>query len=394
MKNKHILFISPRFVSPPNDGAKIVIYNTIKQLWKTNKIDYVTSYWSDDVPYLDDLDDLVEEKIYISKDMKKQFLLTLLFSFFSRKTYLFLKYYDTRILRAIQNLLQKNQYDIVWLEAAQSSIFIDFIRNIDPNIYIISRSHNVEHLLFQRIAENETSFFRKYLINQEVKFWRNQEMYDLKNSDRVYTISPSDSKYFKTIDPRLSEKLSVLYPWVDQEKYKNTQRITDDKNLVFMGALNYFPNIQGIEWFLKDIFPKILARDPDIRLIIIWHEASKLLLWEGIKNNIEIINGTNKDVFYFNKARMFIVPLKSGSWIKIKVLNAMSLWRPILSTYIWAEGLSVKHKKNILLSDNTDEWVEYILEYMNNNEKLYSIWKNAEAFISENFSWDYLFKQV
>ncbi|MFK7780216.1 MAG: glycosyltransferase family 4 protein [Candidatus Gracilibacteria bacterium] len=392
IKDKNILLISPRFVYPPNDGAKIVIFNTIKELSKLNNIDYITNISEEDYTYLEGIKPFINNSFYIDKDATKQNLFLLLKSFIFCTSYLFLKYYNKKILNKIDDFFSKNNYDIVWLESAFSTLYAKHIRSKYPNVKIISRSHNTECVLLSRIGNEEKNVFKKYLINREAKFWKKIEIDYFNYVDKILPISPADKDYFISRKSDIFSKTEVLYPGVDTEKYNNNQGITNKKNIVFMGALNYFPNIQGINWFLKEIFPKVLEKDNEIKLIIVGNNALENL--EEYKNNknIEIVNGTNDDVKYFNKAKIFIVPLLSGSGIKIKVLTSMSMGKAVISTQVGVEGLDISNGENIIVCDNNNEWVGSILSLINNDEGIKKLGINARKFILKNFSWEETFR--
>ena len=157
--------------------------------------------------------------------------------------------------------------------------------------------------------------------------------------------------------------------------------------------MNYFPNIQAVEWFKQNIFDEISLFDKKIKLYIIWKNAPK-----SIKNlasdRIIVEDWKNKDTDYFNKSRIFIVPLLSWSWLKLKVLNALAMWKPILSTKIWLEWISLTNNKNVFESDDPEVWKTIILQNIWKSETLENIARNGREFVEENFSWEKNMKDV
>jgi hypothetical protein len=133
-------------------------------------------------------------------------------SFLKKDSYFFRKYHTKKMKNMISEMMGKNKYDIVWLESAFMTTFSKFIKDIDPNVKIVSRSHNVEHLLLKRIASEEKNIFKKYLIKRESIFWENLEFEYLDFIDYFFTISESDRTFFLNKMPSLLEKTQVLLP--------------------------------------------------------------------------------------------------------------------------------------------------------------------------------------
>ena len=393
IKDKRILYISPRYFFPANDWAKIVFYNTIKQLAKYNRLDYITNVSKEDFSIkFKETSKYFDNFLYEIKDVSKQSFKDLFVSLLFWESYFYKKYHTKAFSKMIKERFSENNYDIVWLESAYCTVFAEEIKKIDPNVKIISRSHNVEHLLLKRIASEEKNSLKKYLIERESVFWEKFEMEPLKFVDKFFTITQNDKDYFLKLAPELASKTEVLLPWVDFEKYKFTS-LTKEKNLVFIWAMDYFPNIQAVEWFKEKIFDEISLFDKKIKLYIIWKNAPK-----SIKNlasdRIIVEDWKNKDTDYFNKSRIFIVPLLSWSWLKLKVLNALAMWKPILSTKIGLEWISLTNNKNVFESDDPEVWKTIILQNIWKSETLENIARNGREFVEENFSWEKNMKDV
>lgn len=393
IKDKKILYISPRYFFPANDWAKIVFLNTIRELSKNNELDYITNLSNEDLEFLEESYKYFKQIKYIIKDVSKQNIFKLLKSFIYNKSYFYLKYYDKKILNFIDELFRNKNYDIVWLESAYMTIFAKYIRERYPKTKIISRSHNVEYFLLERIYTEEKSLLNKLLIKREAKFWKYIEWEDLRYCDKIFSITEFDKEALTKLNNSIKSKIDVLLPWVDLERYNNKSWITKEKNLVFIWTMNYFPNIQAVKWFKENIFDEIIKLDKDIKLYIIWKQAT-----EEIKNlasnNIIVEDWINNDVFYFDKSRIFIVPLLSWSGLKLKVINAMAMWKPILSTTIWTEWIDIKNWVNIFESDNIQEWKKIILDNIWDDKKLDNIWNNWRKLVEEKFNWEKIFNSL
>ena len=104
--------------------------------------------------------------------------------------------------------------------------------------------------------------------------------------------------------------------------------------------------------------------------------------------NIIVEDWKNKDTLFFDKARIFVVPLLSWSWLKLKVLNALAMWKPILSTRIWLEGIDLENEKEVFCYDDPGSWIDTILKNISKSETLETIAENWRKFAEKNFSWE------
>ena len=366
---KKILFITPRFLYPPNDGAKIVFFSTFKYFCEKNEVDVISNISKQDTRYIPYIQNKVSRLSTIVFDVKIQHFLLLFQSLLFWKPYLLLKYLRPVFTKKVDEFLSTKEYDMVWIESSYMSFFIPHIREKYPQIKIYLRSHNVESLLLQRVYDETKNPFKRLLLKREIIFMEKQETLMMQQADKVFVISPIDEQTFLSIDPSLSNKLSLLYPTVDFEKYKKSSLPTE-KNIVFIGSMDYLPNAHGIQWFVEKVFPEVEKIYPDVHLYIVWKwMPASFNKWTSRKNII-LDRGVKEDVYYYDMARLFICPLFSWSGIKIKIINAFACEKAVLSTTIWVEGLKVSNNQELFIQDTPEWWVKVIAEVLWKDEEL------------------------
>ena len=366
---KKILFITPRFLYPPNDGAKIVFFSTFKYFCEKNEVDVISNISKQDTRYIPYIQNKVSRLSTIVFDVKIQHFLLLFQSLLFWKPYLLLKYLRPVFTKKVDEFLSTKEYDMVWIESSYMSFFIPHIREKYPQIKIYLRSHNVESLLLQRVYDETKNPFKRLLLKREIIFMEKQETLMMQQADKVFVISPIDEQTFLSIAPSLSNKLSLLYPTVDFEKYKKSSLPTE-KNIVFIGSMDYLPNAHGIQWFVEKVFPEVEKIYPDVHLYIVWKwMPASFNKWTSRKNII-LDRGVKEDVYYYDMARLFICPLFSWSGIKIKIINAFACEKAVLSTTIWVEGLKVSNNQELFIQDTPEWWVKVIAEVLWKDEEL------------------------
>lgn len=207
-------------------------------------------------------------------DVKKQHLFLLLRSLFTRTSYLYLKYFRQAFIDKLDEFLGAKEYDIIWIESSYMSFFAPHIKEKYPNVKVFIRSHNVEFLLLQRIHDETKNPIKRFLLKREIDFMKIQEVEMMKKADKIFTISLVDRKMFMDKDATLEAKLVMLYPVVDFTKYKKSL-VPSEKNIVFIGSMDYLPNAHGIEWFVDKVFPEVEKAHPDVKLYIVGNGMPK-----------------------------------------------------------------------------------------------------------------------
>ncbi|MBP8668005.1 MAG: glycosyltransferase, partial [Bacteroidia bacterium] len=169
-------------------------------------------------------------------------------------------------------------------------------------------------------------------------------------------------------------------------KYKNIEQMdADSLSLFHLGSMDWLPNIEAVDWLLKDIWPLINQQSKKIKL----HLAGKNMSpkYFNLKSENLIIEGEIKDSKKFMQDKqIMVVPLLSGGGIRIKILEGLAAGKVIVTTSIGAEGINYTDKKNILIADTPQQFADTILALLNNPEKLNSIAKEAQLLARSQYN--------
>jgi glycosyltransferase involved in cell wall biosynthesis len=262
----------------------------------------------------------------------------------------------------------------------------------------------MEAEIWRRLATNKPNPISRWYFASQHRRMAAAEKTLSADFDGVITVSPDDSRFCKETY-QLANVLGEVPTGVDTD-YFSVADTTRDGNAVkegevlrigFLGSMDWMPNIEAVEWFVQDIFPKIRDRHPSVEFDIIGRNPPAGLV--GVADESPGINvtGTVEDVRpYLRKCALIVVPLLSGGGTRIKILEAMAMGLPIVSTEIGAEGLGLVPGKHLVIADSAKDFAEHTIELLCNEtlrEEL-SIrgrqrverehqWKNAaDAFIA------------
>ena len=163
--------------------------------------------------------------------------------------------------------------------------------------------------------------------------------------------------------------------------------------MVFTGIMNYMPNNQGVLHFLDNILPLIQQKVPDAKIYIVGDKPSGAVL-ERASENI-IITGWVDDVrSYITQAQVYVIPLLNGGGTRLKALEAAAMKKPIVSTTIGCEGISLENKKSVLFADTPEEFAGAVIKLFNDPLYRDQLAENANKVISEFYGWSSIGKEL
>jgi len=314
--------------------------------------------------------------------------MNVLLNLFSSQSYVIQRFISDAFQNKLIEILKKNNFDIVHVDGLPPSAYIDIIR-AHSKAKISMRAHNVEHVIWERIVEEEKNWLKKLYLSIQVKRLKKYEINALAKCDVVMAISKEDEKAIKQCSP--STKTIVIPAGMDiDDTFKDN---SSNHDLFFIGSFDWQPNLQGIEWFFENVWSDVKKHFPTLQFVI----AGKKMLPSitNLKGDNVVIAGEVPDAKQFILDHgIMIVPLVSGSGIRIKIVEAMALGKTIIATTIAAEGLGLTDGENILIANNADEFVKHIGKCLNDVPFRKRIGENAHRFALEHFQNKRIFEKL
>jgi polysaccharide biosynthesis protein PslH len=167
------------------------------------------------------------------------------------------------------------------------------------------------------------------------------------------------------------------------------------RRLLFCGALNYPPNRRGLEWFHRTIWPYVRAKDPDIRLAVVGYGAGLPDFPElRADGSVDFIGEVDNVVPHYNQTSLSVVPLLEGSGTRVKILEAMSLGNPVVSTTVGAEGIARESGTHIVLADDPAAFADAILQIHASEEYYHHLRQAGRCLVEQNFDWRMLGAEI
>jgi len=297
---------------------------------------------------------------------------------FSNKSYHVERFITKNFEKKLIEVLEKNTFDIVQIETLFQSPYINTIRKYS-DAKIVLRAHNIEHLIWKRVAENQKNPLKKFYITHLARTLESYEKNVINDFDGIVPITKKDAEFFDS----LTEKPILPLPFgVDTKKIKPQNETDSELALFHIGSMNWMPNEEGVKWFIDDVWPQIETQLPDVKLYLAGREMPEWLNKLNKKNIIVVGEVDNAHEFISSKA-ISIAPLFSGSGIRIKIIESMALARAVISTSIGAEGINITNGENIIIADNKDDFFEAIKLLFSEPLKVEELGRKARLLIEE-----------
>lgn len=283
---------------------------------------------------------------------------------------------------AIMCWFANNFHYVDYVLLSRPDIAIEYLDIVGkyPNIKKLYYGHDLHHLRLQREYQLKKS---KKILNL-YEDYKQVEYKILNNVDVAYYPSKVEVDYIKSVFPSLNIK--VVPPYVYENPVISNKSYNETKDILFVGSFSHSPNVDGILWFVNEIFPKILKAIPDIKLNILGSNMlDKITKLES--SSINIIGFVEQNVLsdYYKKSRIVVAPLRYGAGIKGKIIEAIYNNVPVVTTTVGAEGID-NINRVITIADEPEEFANKVIGLYNNKDEYDKIVKNSSKIIESQFS--------
>lgn len=300
---------------------------------------------------------------------------------FSSDSYHVSRFHYRAFEEKLISLLKENEFDIIQLETLYLAPYIEEIRSY-TNAKVVLRSHNVEFEIWNRIVESTPTGLKKMYLQYLAKKLKRFEIERLDKYDALVSVTQRDFESYVDYGYNNAGLTSPIGLNIDN--YLPAEHKNKNRSLSFIGSLDWMPNLDGLSWFMNDVWPDLLKEFPNLKLYIAGRNTPQEIT--SLASDSIIVEGeVDSAVDFINSHSLTVVPLLSGSGMRVKIIEGMALGRVVISTSIGAEGIHARHKKEILIADTPEEWI-HCIKWINENEsKVVEIGINARKFIAENF---------
>ena len=297
---------------------------------------------------------------------------------FSDESYHVKRFLSKDFTNKLEKILKKDRFDIVQLETIYMAPYIETIRQ-HSKAKIVLRAHNVEHKIWERIAKKTFFFAKRWYLRHLIRTLRTFEMSILDKVDGIAAITTTDASFFR----RVTATPVIDIPFgVDIEKFDPVFEVGNVPTFYHIGSMNWMPNEEGIKWFLNNAWDHVLERVPEAKLYLAGRNMPKWLQ-KTRKRNVIVVGEVPDAHEFVNQHNVAVVPLLSGSGMRIKIIESMALGKTVITTLVGAEGIQYSEFENIIIAENVPKLVENISRLYNHPEEAEAIGLNARRLVEE-----------
>ncbi len=301
---------------------------------------------------------------------------------FTRQSYNVSRFFSKAIEQRIEDILKQERFDIIQLEGLYLTPYIGIIRK-NSQAPLLYRSHNIEHFIWERMAfaaKNPLKAWYLRLLAARLKMF---ELRVISNIDGIVAISPIDLAFFRKNGINIpAVVIPVTIPNTGQPEHPPQIKIS---SVFHLGSMDWRPNQDGIEWFLDKVWPLVIKRAPQMRFFL----AGKGMpprFGRYASENVVIAGQVHCSREFMADKQIMVVPLLSGSGMRVKIIEGMAAAKTIVSTTIGAEGIDGENGHHIFIADDPEKMAEIIVTCHQNPELSKTIAENAKKLAQEKFN--------
>lgn len=375
-----ILQICNKAPYPANDGSSIAIYNMALGLIENEaELHLLTintkKHFKDDASVPADFKQKTHyTSVYQNTDTSA---FGAFFNLFSSASYFVSRFYFRDLNTKLTEILQQHTFDIVQLEGLFMANYIDTIKK-HSKAKIVLRAHNIEYLIWERHIANEKNSLKKTYLKLQTKRLKAFEETVFKKVDAIVTITDADKEHI--LSKKLNSHVFTCITGVNLSEYEQKQNVKKIENsLFYFGSMDWIPNQEAVEWFLDNCWKDLLKLNPATKFIIAGRNMP--LKFKNMNlPNVQVIENVLDNKEFYSKYDIMLVPLLSGSGLRIKIIEGLSFGKAIVSTSIGAEGIPITTQKEILIADTAEEFVTAVNSLLRSAEMKLQIEQNAKDF--------------
>lgn len=392
-----ILWLSHLVPFPPKGGVLQRSYNLLREVAKYHEVDLLAFHQPNLMrPLVSDLDEGINEsKRVLGRICEKVEFVNIV----SEQQYL------GNYRLALKSLFTKDPYNINWLKSSEyTSALQKLINDIDYDLihfdtislvpyfkYVdaiptVLDHHNIESHMLLRRSDNEKNVLKKWYFHQEGLRLQSIEKDYCPQFSLNITCSETDKQQLEMISPK--SNIEVVPNGVDLEYFRPDVSVKQGVSLLFIGTLNWYPNVEAVRFIAHKLWPALKAVIPQVSIDIIGAEPPEDILQVGEKDATFNVHGFVDDILPFiNQAAVYVCPIMDGGGTKLKVLDALAMEKALVAHEIACEGIRVEDGKHVIFADSVNEYIDAIMFLIDNEELRIKMGRDGRRLVEEEYSY-------
>lgn len=388
-----VLLLSPMAPSPPRFGAQARTHGLLTNLARHHEITAIILHDDDSTPQTSGaaMRSYCRQVHFIRNPHAasgwRRRLLQLRSWFSRKKSYQRLNSMVPELQNRLDEVLTGHRFDVVFVNFPHLAHYR--LRQSPPGApapVVVIDSHDVHYDLARQIAMSAASFGRRLHARLNWRKLQREEIAAYEDAEGVCVCSVADQQRLAKDAPAAGAVVIPNAADIEGMQPRPSDPAPDANTVLFFGLLATVPNVDGLLYFVREIWPRILAGRPGAKFLIVGAKpAPELRALEG--SGVSIVGPVDDLRPYLSRAAVVVVPLRLGSGTRLKILESWAMARPVVSTSLGAEGLRSVAGRHLLIADDSEEFAAAVLRILNEPELATRLGAAGRVLVSESYSW-------
>jgi polysaccharide biosynthesis protein PslH len=382
----NILYLDESLPYPIDTGKRTRTYHLLSHLAKRHRVTLLVYVWShaQESAAIRHLEEIGIRVIAVPRrEPKRQgigFYAKLAGNLLSAFPFIVSDHFSAAYKECVGRALAEITPQILVAEWTPYAVYFDGIQI--PKVVV---AHNIESRIWQGYIRHCSNFLKRWYIRQQCRKVESFERHTFRNINGLIVVSPVEQQLIQAEFPSLP--ISLIDNGVDIH-YFNPDHGSEEPDLVtFVGSMDWRPNEDAVYYFAEHILPYLRQAVPSIRVEIVGRNPTDGLRRLASRLNLTVTGRVDDVRPYLNRAAVVVVPLRIGGGSRLKILEAFSMEKAVVSTSLGAEGLKGIRGQDILIADDPKEFADRTVELMGNGKLRATMGRSARALVTDHYDW-------
>ncbi len=387
-----ILLLTPQRPYPPHQGTTLRNFNLVQELAKRHQVGVLTFLEPDQSPAEPGPLPELCRWLKTVPVPRRTTLLRLKQMLTTRRPDMSWRLWSPEFAAQLAALLRQQPFDVVQIEGIEMAPYLPVVAAAQPRPIIVYDAHNAEWILQMRACLTDLKNPARWVAaGYSWVQWRRLRRYEanlLGQVNHTVAMSEPDKAALRQVAP--AAPITVIPNGVDLAAYGNFAGSIVPCDLIFTGKMDFRPNIDAVLWFAQQVLPLIQAQRPGVTFAVVGQRPHPRLNALRDLPGVAITGYVDDIRPYIAGAKVYVAPLRVGGGTRLKLMEAMAMGKPIVSTQVGAEGFPVRDEQELLLANEPQLFAEKVLELLQNPARRAELGQAGLAFARANYGWDTL----
>ena len=379
-----VLLLTQVLPYPPDSGPKVKTWNVLKYLAQYHEVTLVSFIRGDQTAEVNHLKKYCQAvyTVPMSREAWRDGWY-LIKSLVTRHPFLMVRDDRVAMHRVIKQITTQTQFNIVHVDQLNMAQYAERITGAGK----ILDAHNALWLLYKRLWETMAPGPKKWLLGRDWRLLKQYEGEICRRFEGILTVSKEDKSALQEAAGQTLET-TVIPIAIDTDEVVKVHRSAEADHILHIGTMFWPPNIDGILWFLREIFPLIQARRPKTTFDVIGAKPPpEIMAYNSGSSGVNITGYVVDPASYYESTGVMVVPLRAGGGMRVKILNALAQGLPIVSTTLGCEGIDVEPGRHLLVADTAEAFALATLTLLENKQLADELGHNGRQLIQSAYDY-------